>query len=425
MSVWTCAVIVHTSGRTRACLSNIFNFFGIKNNCCCFNFIHHISASLHSSSERFMYFILCIFLYFLHALHTHSCLHCSPPPLTLCGRLCSSGLKHPGKLRFVFNVLELPACPGRPVGRRGLCTGWLFDLVNPCLLLPGKLESSGSLPLKVPMIRQQRKLKVDSAHLWFSPYIWSIKFCDPTVARIEKYFINLNPVPVCIIFSSRITENTVLLSFCHVRCFWRTVRTSVELIAVKPQNWLLGIWTMFTPCSVLPETLSNVSDTEQLALSQLFVLFIKKTLEDAASISSPPQTPWSPVETHVSSLVCLRERWRPTAACQHFCKYSHYFKWSINVSDPRFPWVWDPTAPLDLLLTRRCPSSWSDLELELLLSLASSSKGMINEFVYWVNKYVICNMPKMFLLIVDVSFVWVLCCWIHLLSSWAFLHGNL
>ncbi|GAA6217421.1 methionine synthase reductase isoform X1 [Lates japonicus] len=59
----------------------------------------------------------------------------------------SSRLKHPGKLHFVFNVVEFPACSGRPAGRRGLCTGWLFDLINPGLVFPGKAECSGSLTL--------------------------------------------------------------------------------------------------------------------------------------------------------------------------------------------------------------------------------------------------------------------------------------
>uniref|UniRef100_A0A8C7QPJ9 Methionine synthase reductase n=1 Tax=Oncorhynchus mykiss TaxID=8022 RepID=A0A8C7QPJ9_ONCMY len=50
----------------------------------------------------------------------------------------SSSLRHPGRLHFVFNVIEFPACAGRPVGRRGLCTGWLSDLVDPILVHPGK-----------------------------------------------------------------------------------------------------------------------------------------------------------------------------------------------------------------------------------------------------------------------------------------------
>ncbi|XP_029978818.1 methionine synthase reductase isoform X2 [Sphaeramia orbicularis] len=56
----------------------------------------------------------------------------------------SSCLRHPGKLHFVFNVVEFPACFGRPAGRRGLCTGWLFDLINPVLVFPGKPDSSSS-----------------------------------------------------------------------------------------------------------------------------------------------------------------------------------------------------------------------------------------------------------------------------------------
>uniref|UniRef100_A0A8C7QPB2 Methionine synthase reductase n=1 Tax=Oncorhynchus mykiss TaxID=8022 RepID=A0A8C7QPB2_ONCMY len=59
----------------------------------------------------------------------------------------SSSLRHPGRLHFVFNVIEFPACAGRPVGRRGLCTGWLSDLVDPILVHPGKAQSSSTPPL--------------------------------------------------------------------------------------------------------------------------------------------------------------------------------------------------------------------------------------------------------------------------------------
>uniref|UniRef100_G3NDT4 Methionine synthase reductase n=1 Tax=Gasterosteus aculeatus aculeatus TaxID=481459 RepID=G3NDT4_GASAC len=82
---------------------------------------------------------------------------CSPPLSLLLGQsanikllsrlrshLYSSCLRHPGKLRFVFSVVEFPACSWRPAGRRGLCTGWLFDLINPVLLSPGEDESSVS-----------------------------------------------------------------------------------------------------------------------------------------------------------------------------------------------------------------------------------------------------------------------------------------
>ncbi|NXK03119.1 MTRR reductase, partial [Herpetotheres cachinnans] len=45
----------------------------------------------------------------------------------------SSNLYQPGKLCFVFNVVEFPACPARPVSRKGVCTGWLAELVAPLL----------------------------------------------------------------------------------------------------------------------------------------------------------------------------------------------------------------------------------------------------------------------------------------------------
>uniref|UniRef100_A0A3Q3VZL7 Methionine synthase reductase n=1 Tax=Mola mola TaxID=94237 RepID=A0A3Q3VZL7_MOLML len=59
----------------------------------------------------------------------------------------SSCRRHPGKLHFVFNLVELPACSVRPVWRRGLCTGGLFDLINPVLVFPGKTESSSKAAL--------------------------------------------------------------------------------------------------------------------------------------------------------------------------------------------------------------------------------------------------------------------------------------
>ncbi|NXS61921.1 MTRR reductase, partial [Brachypteracias leptosomus] len=49
----------------------------------------------------------------------------------------SSNLYHPGKLCFVFNIVEFPACPTRPVSWKGVCTGWLAELVAP-LLHPNK-----------------------------------------------------------------------------------------------------------------------------------------------------------------------------------------------------------------------------------------------------------------------------------------------
>ncbi|XP_077349612.1 methionine synthase reductase [Lithobates pipiens] len=40
----------------------------------------------------------------------------------------SSRLFHPGKLHFVFNIVEFAPCVERPVPRRGVCTGWLAKL---------------------------------------------------------------------------------------------------------------------------------------------------------------------------------------------------------------------------------------------------------------------------------------------------------
>ncbi|NXT18763.1 MTRR reductase, partial [Syrrhaptes paradoxus] len=59
----------------------------------------------------------------------------------------SSSLYQPGKLCFVFNIVEFPACPARPVSRKGVCTGWLTELVAP-LLNPSKntLDTKGGSP---------------------------------------------------------------------------------------------------------------------------------------------------------------------------------------------------------------------------------------------------------------------------------------
>uniref|UniRef100_A0A4W4DU58 Methionine synthase reductase n=1 Tax=Electrophorus electricus TaxID=8005 RepID=A0A4W4DU58_ELEEL len=44
----------------------------------------------------------------------------------------SSSLRSPGRVQFVFSVVEFPACAVRPA-RTGLCTGWLADRVAPVL----------------------------------------------------------------------------------------------------------------------------------------------------------------------------------------------------------------------------------------------------------------------------------------------------
>ncbi|NXS96328.1 MTRR reductase, partial [Jacana jacana] len=60
----------------------------------------------------------------------------------------SSNFYQPGKLWFVFSIVEFPACPTRAVSRKGVCTGWLAELVAP-LLHPSKntLDAKGGSPL--------------------------------------------------------------------------------------------------------------------------------------------------------------------------------------------------------------------------------------------------------------------------------------
>ena len=102
---------------------------------------------------------------------------CLPPSSTLCGsHLRSSCLKHPGKLHFVFNVVEFPACLGRPAGRRGLCTGWLFDLINRGLVFPERVERSGSPALpKVMSTLETRMCKFASSCLAYT--FLSVQIC--------------------------------------------------------------------------------------------------------------------------------------------------------------------------------------------------------------------------------------------------------
>ncbi|KAJ8277709.1 hypothetical protein GJAV_G00078880 [Gymnothorax javanicus] len=84
---------------------------------------------------------------------------CSPPLSLLIEHLpelkprsysvASSSLLHPGKLHIVFNVVEFPACPERPVRRRGVCTGWLSDLVSPVLFGSQGVAAGSFAPPKV------------------------------------------------------------------------------------------------------------------------------------------------------------------------------------------------------------------------------------------------------------------------------------
>ncbi|XP_064189216.1 methionine synthase reductase isoform X1 [Anguilla rostrata] len=84
---------------------------------------------------------------------------CSPPLSLLVEHLpklqprsysaASSSLRHPGKLHFVFSVVEFPTCPERLVWRRGVCTGWLADLVSPVLHGPLGAAAGSPAPPKV------------------------------------------------------------------------------------------------------------------------------------------------------------------------------------------------------------------------------------------------------------------------------------
>ncbi|KAM9827137.1 methionine synthase reductase [Neosynchiropus ocellatus] len=87
---------------------------------------------------------------------------CSPPLSVLVEHLpklqprpysaASSSVRHQGKLHFVFNVVEFPAQPWRPMGRRGLCTGWLSDLINGVLIYRGSSDAISSPVQEKPQI---------------------------------------------------------------------------------------------------------------------------------------------------------------------------------------------------------------------------------------------------------------------------------
>lgn len=145
----------------------------------CFSVFYYCSLHLCASP----WLSLC-----LHALHTPShtvvSLHLYlSPSQTPWSHLYSSCLRHPGKLHFVFNIVEIAACSGRPAGRRGLCTGWLFDLINPSLAFFGKDESDGSPTLpKVMSAVEYWGLKLDTANLWACGVGWYMfKFVSTSI----------------------------------------------------------------------------------------------------------------------------------------------------------------------------------------------------------------------------------------------------
>ncbi|NXX82363.1 MTRR reductase, partial [Urocolius indicus] len=73
----------------------------------------------------------------------------------------SSNLYEPGKLCFVFNIVEFPACPARPVSRKGVCTGWLAELVAPLLhSSKNTLDTKGrsSVTEKIPIFARPNNI---------------------------------------------------------------------------------------------------------------------------------------------------------------------------------------------------------------------------------------------------------------------------
>lgn len=66
----------------------------------------------------------------------------------------SSSLLHPGKLHFVFTVVEFPPSTAAASPRRGVCTGWLASLAAP-LLQPStevsSADSGGALAPEIPI----------------------------------------------------------------------------------------------------------------------------------------------------------------------------------------------------------------------------------------------------------------------------------
>ncbi|XP_025904342.1 methionine synthase reductase [Nothoprocta perdicaria] len=66
----------------------------------------------------------------------------------------SSNLFQPGKMCFVFSIVEFPAYPTRAVSWKGVCTGWLAELVGPLLHTSKNIQDAkGGSPLteKIPI----------------------------------------------------------------------------------------------------------------------------------------------------------------------------------------------------------------------------------------------------------------------------------
>ncbi|XP_078285228.1 methionine synthase reductase [Rhinoraja longicauda] len=84
----------------------------------------------------------------------------------------SSTRYFPGKLHFVFNIVEFSSTPVQPIARRGVCTGWLAQQVTAVLqsydseAAIGDCLSNGFAPLQVSVFRRQNtffRLPIDTA----------------------------------------------------------------------------------------------------------------------------------------------------------------------------------------------------------------------------------------------------------------------
>uniref|UniRef100_A0A672NU81 Methionine synthase reductase n=1 Tax=Sinocyclocheilus grahami TaxID=75366 RepID=A0A672NU81_SINGR len=82
----------------------------------------------------------------------------------------SSSLQHPGKVHFVFNVVEFPARPEHPA-RTGLCTGWLADHVSSILRPLGTVLASERLGTSAPPKVHVRPRPSGTFHLPADPSV--------------------------------------------------------------------------------------------------------------------------------------------------------------------------------------------------------------------------------------------------------------
>lgn len=110
--------------------------------------------------------------------------------------LCSSNLYQPGKLCFVFNIVEFPACPARPISRKGVCTGWLAELVAP-LLHPNKNTlntKGGSSSTEKVWILDLNSLTVKFMHVWNNcKFLCSLLWYHAGVLAVYTFILQFYP----------------------------------------------------------------------------------------------------------------------------------------------------------------------------------------------------------------------------------------